>query len=136
MSSDPSYIDPPLFEATPDDRQWAMFAHLSALVAMWLGGLGFLGPLIIWLIKKDQSQFIDDQGKEALNFNLNVLLAAIVLGMITAPVAFMTIGLGLIIMIPLFLVVGALAIVMPIVAAMKVNTGEAYRYPYIIRIVT
>jgi uncharacterized Tic20 family protein len=137
MSSfDPSVADQPLVETTPEDRQWAMFAHLSSLVAIWLGGMGFLGPLIVWLIKKDQSRFVDDQGKEALNFNLNILLAVVILGTLTAPVAFLTLFLGLIVIIPLFLALGALAIIMPILAAMKANAGEIYRYPYILRIVT
>ena len=136
MSSEPTHVDPPQYEVTPEDRQWAMFAHLSSVVAIWLGGMGFLGPLIVWLIKKDQSQFVNDQGKEALNFNLTILLAAIVLGMLAAPVALLTFFLGLIVLIPLGLALAALAIIMPIVAAMKANAGEAYRYPYIIRIVT
>lgn len=134
--ADPSLDNPPVIEASPEDRQWAMFAHLSGLIAMWVGWLGFLGPLIIWLIKKDQSRFVDDQGKEALNFQLNMLLAVIVLGILTAPVAFITLGLGLLLMIPLFLVLFAIEVIMPILAALKVNAGEAYRYPYIIRIVT
>lgn len=136
MSSEPSHFDPPQFETTSEDRQWAMFAHLSSIVAIWLGGMGFIGPLIVWLIKKDQSNFVNDQGKEALNFNLTILLAAIVLGMVAAPVALLTFFLGLLVLIPLGLALAALAIIMPIVAAVKANAGEAYRYPFIIRIVT
>src|SRR5580765_4921464 len=110
----------PLFADVPAaDRQWAMFAHLSALVAIWLGGLGFLGPLIVWLIKKDELRFVDDQGKEALNFQLNVLLLTVVMGIIAAPLIFLTLGLGIFLVIPLALLLGAIAIVMPIVAAIK-----------------
>jgi uncharacterized Tic20 family protein len=136
MSSDPSNLESPQFAVTPEDRQWAMFAHLSSLLAMWLGGLGFLGPLIIWLIKKEQSAFIDDQGKEALNFNLTVLIATIALGLLALPVVLLTVGLGLLVIVPLFLILGVVAIIMPILGAIKANAGEAYRYPYIIRIVT
>ena len=57
-----------------DDKQWGMFAHLSAIAGLMVGGLTFAGPLIIWLIKKDQSKFVDYHGKEALNFQLNVLI--------------------------------------------------------------
>jgi uncharacterized Tic20 family protein len=58
------------------ERQMAMFAHLSALLggivtAGWAGSVGcFIGPLVIWLVKKDTMPFVDDQGKEALNFTL------------------------------------------------------------------
>jgi hypothetical protein len=135
MSADPSLADPAMFEATPEERQWAMFAHLAALVAMWLGGLGFLGPLVIWLIKKDTSRFIDDKGK-ALNFQLNMLLAGIVLGMLAGPLILFTLGLGFAIVVPLALALVAYGIVMPILAALKVNAGETYRYPFIIRIVS
>src|SRR5690606_10175647 len=61
-----------------EERQWAMFAHLSALVggiltSGWAGSIGcFIGPLIIWLVKKDTLPFVDDQATEALNFNITV----------------------------------------------------------------
>lgn len=117
------------------ERQWALFAHLSALVAIWLGGMAFLGPLIVWLIKKDEMRFVDDQGKEALNFQLNVLLLTVALGVIAGPLVLLTLGLGLLLLIPLVLLFGAAAIVMPIIAAIKVNAGETYRYPFIIRLI-
>jgi hypothetical protein len=62
---------PPLerFEPTSEDKNLAMFCHLGG----WL--TGFLVPLIIWLIQKDKSRFVDDQGKEALNFQLTLLIA-------------------------------------------------------------
>src|SRR5690606_24727412 len=69
---------PPVAPGTPsaEERQWAMFAHLSALVggiltSGWAGSIGcFIGPLIIWLVKKDTMPFVDDQGKEAPNFHI------------------------------------------------------------------
>src|SRR4051812_11305473 len=57
---------------TPDDKTMAMLAHLLGIVT------GFVGPLIIWLVKKDQSPFVDDQGKEALNFQLTLLIGWLV----------------------------------------------------------
>jgi uncharacterized Tic20 family protein len=129
--------DPPYFADVPaDEKQWAMFAHLSALVAVWLGGMGFLGPLIIWVIQKDKMKFVDDQGKEALNFQLTILGAGIVLGVIAAPLVLLTFGIGLLLVIPVALGLAAYGIVMPIIAGMKANAGEAYRYPYTIRVVT
>ena len=67
-----------------DQRQWAMFAHLSALLGGLLtsavGGWGwFLGPLVIWLMKKETMPFVEDQAKEALNFNITVTIVFLVL---------------------------------------------------------
>lgn len=105
-------------EPTKDDRTMAMLAHL-------LGILGFLGPLIIWLIKKDQSPFVNDQGKEALNFHLTLLIGWVV------GVATICLGVGLFI-VPLVWVVGT---VFSIIAALKANNGVAYRYPIAIRFI-
>jgi len=128
--------DEPFFGDVPTaERQWAMFAHLSALVAIWMGGLGFLGPLIVWLIKKDEMRFVDDQGKEALNFQLNIFIAGAALSIISAPLAILTLGLGIFLLILLWVGLGVIDIIFSIVAAIKVNSGETYRYPYIIRLV-
>ena len=62
----------PVSEVTSDDKLWALLAHLSYFV------LGVFGPLIIWLVKKDESTFVEDQAKEALNFQLSVLIATLV----------------------------------------------------------
>src|SRR6516162_5675235 len=64
-------------ELTQDDKLWGMLAHMSALVAGWFG-CSFLGPLIVWLIKKDQSKFVETHAKEALNFHLNILVYILV----------------------------------------------------------
>ena len=111
---------------TADDRQWALLAHLSGLIASMLGGLSFLGPLIIWLVKKDQSAFVADQAKEALNFQIAVtiaLLVSIAIGAATC-VGFLLVP-----------IVGIGSLVFAIIAAMEANKGVAYRYPYTIRLI-
>ena len=118
-----------------DERQWAMFAHLSSLVAFALGGMMFIGPLLVWLIKKNEMKFVDDQGKEALNFQLNMLVLMLGVGVIGLPLTFLTLGFGGFLAVPLALGVVALSIVMPVIAGIKANAGEAYRYPYIIRVI-
>ncbi len=128
MSDVPS-SEPPVTGISAEEKQWAMFAHLSALVA------GFLGPLIIWLIKKDTMKFVDDQGKEALNFQINITVLALAIVPLTALVTAVTFGFGILLMLPIGFGISVLAIVFPILAAVKVNSGEAYRYPYIIRVV-
>jgi uncharacterized Tic20 family protein len=135
MSNVPA--DQPYFaDISADEKQWAMFAHLSALVATMLTGMGFLGPLIIWVIQKEKMKFVDDQGKEALNFQLTLIGAGFVLGAIGAPLALLTFGIGLLLVIPLAAGLVIYGIVMPIIAGMKANAGEAYRYPYTIRVIT
>jgi uncharacterized Tic20 family protein len=132
MSSDSHFTPPPpeskpVLEPTADERQWALLAHLSGLIATMLGGLSFLGPLIIWLIKKDQSAFVGDQAKEALNFQIAVTIAMVV----SVAIAFATCGIGVVL--PPIVWVGSL--VFAIVAALEANKGIAYRYPFTIRLV-
>lgn len=120
-----------------EERQWAMFAHLSALVggiltSGWAGSIGtFIGPLIIWLAKKDSMPFVDDQGKEALNFNITVGIVFLALLLLSI----MTLGIGLIIAIPGWIVVGVAWLVFTIIAAIKANEGVAYRYPLTLRLI-
>ncbi|MFC3717143.1 DUF4870 domain-containing protein [Luteimonas soli] len=114
-----------------------MFAHLSALVggiltSGWAGSIGcFIGPLIIWLVKKDTMPFVDDQAKEALNFNITVGIVFFALFLL----AFLTLGLGLVIAIPLWIIIGIAWLVFTIIAAIKANEGVAYRYPFTLRLV-
>lgn len=101
------------------EKMWAMLCHIGAIV------LGFIAPLVIWLVKKDESPFIDDQGKESLNFQITMTIAFIAAGMLM----FVFIG---------FLLMPALAIfdlIMVIIAGIKANDGEKYRYPVNIRFV-
>ncbi|HLW68200.1 MAG TPA: DUF4870 domain-containing protein [Gemmataceae bacterium] len=119
--------DAPSRGLTQDEKTWGMLCHLSALVGLAVGGFTFLGPLICWLVKKDESAFIDRHGKESLNFQLNML----VLALLTIPLVFITFG----ILFFLPLAVAVVAIVMPIIAGMKANNGEEYQYPYIVRVI-
>jgi uncharacterized Tic20 family protein len=134
----PPPSEPPMAgEPSAEQRQWAMFAHLSALAGAiltgaWGGGWGcFIGPLIIWLVKKDTMPFVDDQAKEALNFNITVAIVAVVLVLLTV----MTLGIGLVIAIPVGIVVGIAWLVFTIIAAIKANEGVRYRYPFTLRLV-
>ena len=126
----------PLGSPTAEERQWAMFAHLSALLGGLLtgtvGGWGcFVGPLIIWLVKKDTMPFVNDQGKESLNFNITVGIACLVLLLLSI----LTLGIGLIIAIPLWVIIGIAWLVLTIIAGIKANEGTAYRYPFTLRLV-
>jgi uncharacterized Tic20 family protein len=111
-----------------DARTWAMLCHLGALVlyVIWLFPIGhIIAPLIIWLIKKDESPFVDDQGKESLNFQISMAIYFII-GAILIPVF---IG------IPILIALGLFHIIIVVVAAVKSNSGEKYRYPLCIRFI-
>jgi uncharacterized Tic20 family protein len=125
---------------TPDEeRQYAMFLHISALAGLVLGGFFFLGPLIMWLIKKDESAFVDRHGRSALNFYISLVVYAVAAGVLLVLIAVVTLGLGLILLIPLIVVVGiaaaVLLILLPVLAAMKAREGQEYRYPLSIRFI-
>lgn len=129
MSAMPESAAPPPkpdMSPTADERQWALLAHLSGLIASFLGGMAFLGPLIVWLIKKDQSAFVGDQAKEALNFQIAVTIALVV-----------SIGIGAATCVGFILVpiVGIGSLIYAIIAAMEANKGVAYRYPYTVRLI-
>ena len=108
-----------------DERMWGMLCHLIAFSGYIIPFGSVLGPLIIWLIKKDEMPFVDDQGKESLNFQLTMMIAVI----ISLILVFVFIG---------FLLLGIIIIyqiVVIIIASIKANDGVKYRYPYTIRFI-
>lgn len=115
--------------APPSARQWAMFAHLSALVAMVIG-FAFLGPLAIYLAKGNEHPFIRQHSLEALNFNLSFLIYGVVGGLLTVLLLFLIVG---VILIPVLIAGAILWLVLVIMAGVKANNGETYRYPLTIR---
>ena len=136
--SDPhATTTPALTAVSADERQRAMFAHLSSLLgglltSGWGGSAGFfIGPLIIWLMKKDTMPFVDDQGKEALNFSITVSIVCVALVIMTI----MTLGIGALLTIPLLMAVGIASLVFVIIAAIKSHEGVRYRYPVSLRLV-
>jgi uncharacterized protein len=118
--------DQPKIVPTSDERTWGALAHVSGLIAAWLGGFSFLGPLVIWLIKKDLSAFVGDQAKEALNFQIAVTIAI----WISIPLIWVF-CIGLVLLGVVF--VGS--IVFSIIGATEANKGIYYRYPYTIRLI-
>ncbi len=104
---------------TQDEKTMALIAHLGGIIT------GPLAALIIWLIKKDDSEFVGDQAKEALNFQITVFLASIVSSILVIVV----IGIFLL------LAVAIADIVLCIVAGLKAMEGQRYRYPWALRLV-
>ena len=108
-----------------DEKNFGMLCHLLALSGFIIPFGNVLGPLVMWLVKKEEFPFVDEQGKEALNFQISLTIAAIVSGVLTL----ILIGL-------LMLVIVALAgIILPIIAALKAKDGESYRYPFTLRLI-
>jgi uncharacterized protein len=102
-----------------DSKTMGMLCHLLAIFT------SFIGPLIIWLMKKETSPFVDDQGKESLNFQITMLLASLVAGITVC------IGVGLI----LLPVIPIINIVFCVLATIETNKGVAYRYPFALRLI-
>jgi uncharacterized Tic20 family protein len=115
-------VDP---SVTPDQRTYATFMHLMLVIATVTAVPLVLGPLIMWLIKRDTSPFIDDHGREALNFNISILIYMLLSGLLFIC------GVGVVVM-PVVWVFG---IVFSIIAAIAANRGEYYRYPACIRLI-
>jgi hypothetical protein len=112
-------------QSNPESRMWAMIAHLSALSGFVIPFGNILGPLIVWLVKKEEMSFVDDQGKEALNFNISITIY----GIISAILTVVLIGFVML------LILAVVWLVLAIMAGIKANEGTAYRYPLTLRLV-
>ena len=101
------------------ERNWAMFCHLAAFGCFLFPFGGILGPLICWLSKKDESTWVNENGKASMNFQLSILLYLV----LTIPLCFILIG------IPILAVIWTLRIVCIIIASVKASKGEEFKYP-------
>lgn len=120
-------MENPIDQKQRDERLWGMFCHLSALSGYnILPGIGFvIGPLILWIIKKQEYSFVDEQGKEALNFQLSMMIYML------ASAVLIIVLVGFLLLIAL----GIFQLVMIIVASIKANNGEHFKYPLSIRFI-
>lgn len=109
-----------------DDRIWATLCHLSALIGFLLPVAGNIaGPLVFWLLKKDQMPLVDSNGKEALNFQISMSIYALC----AATLIIVLIG------IPLLYMIVLADHVLIIMASVKTSEGSPYRYPLTIRLI-
>lgn len=106
----------PEYTPTGDEKTIAMLSHLITFVS------SFLGPLIIYLIKKDESKFVAEHAKESLNFQITIFIIGVVMAITIIGILFIWI-------------LGIIALVFAIVAAIKANDGKLYRYPFSLRII-
>lgn len=112
-------------EIQKEARTWGMLAHLSIFAGHFIPFGNIIAPLVIWLVKKDESDFIAYHGKESLNFQISIAIYMLV----SVILALLLVG---------FILVGILWVfnlVMVIIAGVKANEGQWYRYPLTIRFI-
>lgn len=105
------------------ERLWAMLAHLTAFAGFVFPFGHILGPLVLWLVKKQEFPIVEDQGKESINFQISLTIYGVGAAILTL------VGVGLILGIVLLVA----DVVLVIIAAVRANEGERYRYPATIR---
>ncbi len=117
------------------DRQWAAGAHagalLLAMLTSWAAGIaGALAAFAIWMVVRDRSEFAAEHAKEALNFNISMFIYAA----ISLLFLVFTLGIGIIVLLPLWVVLGLMWLVCSLIATFKAYDGRMYRYPLTIRL--
>lgn len=108
-----------------DERNFSMLCHLSALLGLVIPFGHIIGPLVFWLLKKDEYPEVDRQGKDALNFQLSLTIYAIVAGI-------------LVIILVGFVLLGAIflfGLIMTIIASVKSSNGERFEYPLSLKLI-
>ena len=116
----------PVPYVSSEERSWSIAVHLSALAGLFFPFGHLLGQLATWLIKRNEMPMVDRHGKEALNFQITVTLASFVCGLL------FFVGIGLI----LWVVLMVADAVLVIMAAVKTSRGEAFSYPFNLRLIT
>src|SRR5262245_35839692 len=112
---------------TREERNWGMLSHLLALVGYFIIPFGNVAaPLIIYLMKKDESPFVADQARESLNFQISVCIYALISGvLVLILIGFLLLAVG-----------GFAGAIFTIIASVNVANGEAYRYPLTVRLIS
>ncbi|KPM79679.1 MULTISPECIES: DUF4870 domain-containing protein [Pseudoalteromonas] len=111
--------------ADKDQRTWAMFCHLSALAGLLFPFGSVIGPLIVWLVKKEEMPLVAEHGRKSLNFQLTMMIAYIVCFMLM----FVVVGVILLPLVALF------SLIMVVVSAIKANDGKEVKYPMAIEFI-
>jgi len=104
---------------TQSERDWAMFCHLSAFAGYFFPFGGIIGPMVCWISRKQESAWVDINGKASLNFQLSMLMYTV----LAIPLCFIIIG------IPIIMFLAILELVCIVVAAIKAAKGEYFKYP-------
>lgn len=110
-----------LTPSNSDDRKWGAIAHLAALIGLLLPLGLVLGPLLVWFLKRDDSEFVNAQGKSALNFQLSILAISFVLILLSTMIRPL---------LPLAFVTGIAGLAFAIMAGINVYKGKPFKYPW------
>lgn len=108
-----------------ESRKWGMWCHLSSLLGFLLPFGSIIAPLVVWQMKKDVSLFVDEQGKESVNFQISMSIWMI----ISCVLIFVVIG------IVALVILAVLSIIWVILAGIQANEGKSFRYPLTIRFI-
>jgi len=146
MSSveEPALSEHERYKRQQDERGWAMSCHIAVLAAAILPFGHILGPLVVWLVKKDQYPLVNDQGKESVNFQITMTIFAVIL-LIVFVVSLLSFIAGdyeaefpvsLLLSIAAMLLLGIINLVLIVIAAVRSYRGEKYRYPLSIRFIS
>ncbi|KPV98683.1 DUF4870 domain-containing protein [Pseudoalteromonas sp. P1-8] len=111
--------------ADKEQRTWAMFCHLSALAGLLFPFGSVIGPLIVWLVKREEMPLVAEHGRKSLNFQLTMMIAYIVCFMLM----FVVVGVILLPLVALF------SLIMVVVSAIKANDGKEVKYPMAIEFI-
>lgn len=125
-SFDTAHSETTRFVVTPDEKNMAVMCHVAGFAGLVIPFGNIAGPLAVWLLKRDGMPFVDDQGKEAVNFQL------------TMTIAFVVAALAILLLVG-FLLLPVLAVywlVVMIIAAVRTSEGKVYRYPFTIRFIS
>ncbi|GAB4380312.1 MAG: DUF4870 domain-containing protein [Calditrichia bacterium] len=118
-----SVQETPSRQLSADEKMWAMFCHLSALIGFIIPFGNIIGPLVVWSIKKEEYPWVNENGKEALNFQISMTIYII----ISAFLVLVVIG------ILLLIALGIYTLIVVVIASLKANNGETFHYPLSIR---
>ena len=113
-------------------RTWNMLCHLSALAGFIIPFGNILGPLLVWQIKKNEIPSVNIHGKAALNFQITVFIAVFAGAIAAILLSFVCVGF---LLIPIVVLIGLAGLVFAIIAGIKANNGEDYKYPYSLELV-
>lgn len=124
-------VQPAGFPASSSTRSWEVLCHLSAIAGLLGVPFGnILGPLIIWLIKRDDSPGVDVHGRESLNFHISWTIYGIITGISAFILTFLIIG---IFIWPILAIGWLTMVILVVIGSVKASNGQLYRYPLTIR---
>lgn len=122
-------------DLTQDEKTWALAAHIGTLLSAYVA-LGLLAPLLVLLLKGDASPFVRRHAVESLNFQISLLIYSVAGFVVGFLLAVLTLGVGLVALVPLAAVLAVFVLVLLVVAAVRASNGDTFRYPLTIRFIS